>query len=85
MTKRDAESIFRSEILPGIREREEGVPDYPLRSTSWNDFTDSLCKDGQITNKQYENWGHPLCNYSPGELKEKRSRRLNLVAHIMES
>ena len=27
---------------------------------SWNNFTDALCKGGDITLKQYENWSNPF-------------------------
>ena len=30
------------------------------KRTEWNDYTDGLCKDGLITQKQYENWGQPF-------------------------
>jgi len=26
---------------------------------NFNNFTDSLCKEGEITLKQYENWSNP--------------------------
>jgi hypothetical protein len=26
---------------------------------AFNDYTDSLCKDGEITQEQYENWDNP--------------------------
>ena len=41
-------------ILPGIPQG-----DWPARSEAWNNYTDMLCKDGQITSKQYETWAHP--------------------------
>ena len=34
--------------------------DVVAKRTEWNDWTDSLCKDGLITLKQYENWGQPF-------------------------
>ena len=27
---------------------------------SWNNFTDGLCKDGEITESQYNNWSNPF-------------------------
>jgi hypothetical protein len=85
MTKKFAEEVFRCDVMPGIRNQEYGRPDYALRTEAWNNFTDSLCKDGQITIEQYESWDCPECCYSPSELKQKRSRRVNLVSSIMES
>ena len=59
----DACNIFEFEILPGIKEHyeQDGEPDWPARSESWNNWTDSLCKNGQISDWQYENWTHPRC------------------------
>lgn len=28
--------------------------------TNWNDYTDYLCKDGQITDHQYNTWTNPF-------------------------
>ena len=52
------------DILPCIqREHEQdGIPDIPARSEAWNNWTDSLCKSGVISDWQYENWDHPPCN-----------------------
>ena len=27
---------------------------------AWNDYTDMLCKDGDITMNQYESWSNPF-------------------------
>jgi hypothetical protein len=27
---------------------------------AWNNFTDSYCKDGRITAKQYDSWTNPF-------------------------
>ena len=37
---------------------QDGIPDIPARCESWNNWTDSLCKDEQISDWQYENWPH---------------------------
>ena len=34
--------------------------DVIAKRTYWNDYTDLLCKNGQITLKQYEKWGQPF-------------------------
>ena len=34
--------------------------DLIAKRESWNNFTDSLCKDGNISLEQYENWGQPF-------------------------
>jgi hypothetical protein len=62
MTKREAETEFRAHHMPAIVEREarqSGGVDKPLRRQSWNDYTDMLCKGGQITHRQYSSWTHP--------------------------
>ena len=55
---------FEEEILPLIQAQyeQDGIPDWPARREEWNNWTDELCNDGQISDWQYENWGHPPCN-----------------------
>jgi hypothetical protein len=50
---------FKMDILPLIAEQyeQDGIPDRPARSEAFNDYTDSLCKDGQITDEDYNDWG----------------------------
>lgn len=58
---KDAVEHFDEWILPLVCEQYEkdGIPDYVARSEAWNDWTDSLCKDGEISDWQYDNWSHP--------------------------
>ena len=60
----DACETFTTQIHPMIQEAHEqdGIPDYPARCEAWNDWTDMLCKDSQISEWQYMNWTHPTCN-----------------------
>ncbi len=60
MTKKQAEQIFKSEILPQVIKRYEsdGIQDKPARRMAWNDYVDSLNKNGDITDNQ-RNWTHP--------------------------
>lgn len=62
LTKKEAVKMFRDEILPSIRERceKDGRVDRLARREAWNNFTDSLCKDGQITSRQYNTWNSPF-------------------------
>lgn len=55
--------MFEFEILPMVKEQfeQDGEPDWPARSEAWNNWTDSLCKDGQISDWQYDNWSQPRC------------------------
>ena len=57
----DACDQFEFDILPFIQDEyeEDGEPDWPARSEAWNNWTDFLCKDGQISDWQYENWSQP--------------------------
>ena len=61
MTKAEALAEWRALELPAVRDHyeQDDIPDYPARSESWGAFTDGLCKDGQITLKQYESWSAP--------------------------
>jgi hypothetical protein len=60
----DACETFTTEILPMIQEayEQDGQPDWPARREAWNNWTDSLACDGQISDWQAHNWGHPACN-----------------------
>ena len=53
MTKKDALKEFRScgQVVRG---------DAIWTRCNWNDYTDFLCRDGQITMKQYETWTNPF-------------------------
>ena len=60
ITLAEACATFIVEILPMIQEQyeQDGTPDIPARSEAWNNWTDALCKDEQISDWQYENWPH---------------------------
>ena len=61
MLWKDAVEYFNCEILACVEKQyeQDGIPDWPARREAWNNWTDSLCKDGQISDWQYENWSHP--------------------------
>ena len=64
MTFSQACADFNFIVMPFVREQyeQDGIPDWPARREAWNNWTDSLCKDGQISEWQYMNWGQsPLC------------------------
>ena len=52
---------FTDNIMRYVREQyeQDGIPDWPARSEAWCNWTDSLCKVGQISDWQYMNWSHP--------------------------
>ena len=53
LTKKQAIAAFL-EIYTGPR------GDTVWKRTSWNDYTDMLCKDRQITGRQYDTWTNPF-------------------------
>lgn len=55
LTKVQAVKMFRELIMPQIP-----YGDKIWQRTAWNDFTDSLCKDGMISNYQYDSWTNPF-------------------------
>jgi len=72
----DAVERFEREELPFIeREYEgDGIPDYCARSEAWNNWTDMLCKNEEISDWQYDNWGHPDCCLTEREKEQQRRR-----------
>ena len=55
---------FEEYVLPVTiaTHEQDGEPDFVARSTAWNDWTDALCKNREISDWQYNNWSHsPLC------------------------
>ena len=64
MLWRQAVEQFDTELLPMIKlmYEQDGIPDWPARREAWNNWTDSLCKDGVISDWQYKNWSQsPKC------------------------
>ena len=61
MTRDEAIEIFDNEILPMVVQHyeQDGIPDIPARCEEFINWTDAMCKDGHISDWQYENWTHP--------------------------
>jgi hypothetical protein len=59
MTKAQALALFREEILPAVHAR-YGRYDRVAVREAWNDYTDGLCKDRQITRYQDQTWTNPF-------------------------
>lgn len=57
MTKVEATRLFR-EVYPDCYKDVRG--DYCKVQFAWSCFVDGLCKDGQITQNQYDNWTMPF-------------------------
>lgn len=52
-TKKQVDEFFKMEIFPSIKKLEyNGIKDIPLRRETYNNYIDSLYKDGEITEKQ---------------------------------
>ena len=69
MTKSEALKLFREyDIVPKLKLKKLaafGWPTNPSRDKvalreAWNNFTDALCKNRQITAKQYDTWSNPF-------------------------
>jgi hypothetical protein len=54
LTKQQALYIFRNEHQGVVR------GDVTYTRENWNNFTDYLCKNGKISNHQYNTWSNPF-------------------------
>ena len=54
-------TLTKKEVLRMFRESFTiSRTDSIMNRENFHNFTDSLCKDGEITLKQYENWSNPF-------------------------
>lgn len=58
MTKVQALRRFRRDVMPDVVAR-YGRHDKPACREAWNNWTDGLHRDGEITTRQYETWEGP--------------------------
>ena len=75
--ERFAESQLSLFVEPGARGAE--ISDDVALAEAWNDYTDMLCKDGEITDRQYRTWTHP--RFSRAQLAEALYQRRSAVEH----
>ena len=64
MTWKQAVEQFKEHVLPSVVATEKLYgrgPDLPMRRETWNNWIDSLCKNEQISDWQYNNWSQPEC------------------------
>ena len=54
LTKVQVEKMFKEEVYPHLNKN-----DKPSIRYEWSVFTDGLCKDGNISEKQYDTWTLP--------------------------
>ncbi len=59
MNKNQVVAMWREHVKPVVIARYGSNDVYAMRE-SWNDMTDSLVKDGQITWQQCDNWTPPV-------------------------
>ena len=61
LTKKQVVAIFLRDIMPVVQRvyEPQGIPDWPARAEAWNNFIDTLCKDGDISEHQYNTWTSP--------------------------
>lgn len=54
LSKNEVERMFWKEVAPTI-----DPTDKPALREAWNNYTDTLCKCGLISARQYDQWLHP--------------------------
>lgn len=59
MTKSEAVKTFRAEWAMMVRGNPQLKTDVVAHNETWGNYIDSLCKCGEITVRQYENWDNP--------------------------
>lgn len=60
-----ARKMTKAEVIAECREVFKEMPevfrgDASAKREYFNDYTDSLCKDGRITQHQYDTWSNPF-------------------------
>lgn len=60
LTKKTALSLFNEELAEMHMNGTINKNDKHMMVEAWNNFTDVLCKDGMITDSQYNNWTNPF-------------------------
>ena len=60
LTKKQALTVFKDELKVNQESYNLIVKDKVALREAWNNYTDSLCKDGLITERQYETWANPF-------------------------
>lgn len=59
-TKAQALSQFRYNWKVFTKQRPQWKDDVVAKREAWNEFTDSLCKEGFISESQYDRWTNPF-------------------------
>lgn len=63
MTNKEVLTVWHDDYLPAIHDQFEKdyQVDSPARNETFNNFTDMLCKENQISDEQYNNICLPDC------------------------
>ena len=59
MTKKEAKKEFESRYACSACHTIHLGSDKVALREGWNNYTDFLCKEGRITQKQYDTWDNP--------------------------
>ena len=59
-TKKQVVAQFRELWADTVALEPHWRGDSIAKRTAFNDYTDSLCKDGEISLNQYESWSNPF-------------------------
>lgn len=59
MTKPEAKQMFIGLCGKALIQHWQ-TTDKPALRQAWNEHTDALCKDGEITQRQYDTWTNPF-------------------------
>ena len=60
ITKAQALSQFKYNWKVACKIRPALKDDVVAKREDWNNFTDALCKEGYITESQYDRWSNPF-------------------------
>lgn len=60
LTKKAVVAMFREMWAECVGHDKTLRGDVIAKQQAWNDYTDGLCKDGTITNYQYNSWSNPF-------------------------
>lgn len=60
LKKVDVVAMFREMWAEAVRSDPSLRGDTVAKQQAWNDYTDGLCKDRQISSHQYNTWSNPF-------------------------
>lgn len=60
LTKKTVIAMFREMWADAVEHDSSLRGDTIAKQQAWNDYTDGLCKDGDISHHQYNTWSNPF-------------------------